>query len=128
MLAKRLATIIPPLVLDEALETTRRHSVAGKIDDNTSLMTKRPFRSPHHTISYDTLVGSGTIPTRVFNQKHPIFVQILAQNADAYGQHPDPWRLRSGRQDWRRTKNHLPEIRVRGWLASLPRLLKVAAR
>jgi magnesium chelatase family protein len=51
MLAKRLPTIIPPLILDEALETTKIHSVAGKIDDNISLMTKRPFRAPHHTIS-----------------------------------------------------------------------------
>jgi magnesium chelatase family protein len=62
MLAKRLATIIPPLVLDEALETTKIHSVAGKIDDNTSLMTRRPFRSPHHTISDVALVGGGTFP------------------------------------------------------------------
>ncbi len=51
MLAKRLPTIIPPLTLDEALETTKIHSVAGKIDNNTALMTHRPFRSPHHTIS-----------------------------------------------------------------------------
>ena len=53
MLAKRLATIIPPLILEEALETTKIHSVAGKIDDHTALMTKRLFRSPHHTISED---------------------------------------------------------------------------
>jgi magnesium chelatase family protein len=51
MLAKRLPTIIPPFTLDEALETTRIHSVAGKIYDNRSLMIRRPFRSPHHTIS-----------------------------------------------------------------------------
>jgi magnesium chelatase family protein len=51
MLAKRLPTIIPPLILEEALETTKIHSVAGKIDDDTPLMTRRPFRSPHHTIS-----------------------------------------------------------------------------
>jgi magnesium chelatase family protein len=51
MLAKRLPTIIPPLTLEEALETTKIHSVAGKIDNHTALMTKRPFRSPHHTIS-----------------------------------------------------------------------------
>ena len=62
MLAKRLPAIIPPLMLDEALETTKIHSVAGKIDDNTSLMTKRPFRSPHHTISDVALVGGGTFP------------------------------------------------------------------
>lgn len=62
MLAKRIATIIPPLILDEALETTKIHSVAGKIDDNTALMTRRPFRSPHHTISDVALVGGGTFP------------------------------------------------------------------
>jgi magnesium chelatase family protein len=62
MLAKRLPTIIPPLILEEALETTKIHSVAGKIDDNTALMTKRPFRSPHHTISDVALVGGGTFP------------------------------------------------------------------
>ncbi len=62
MLAKRLPTIIPPLMLDEALETTKIHSVAGKIDNNTSLMTRRPFRSPHHTISDVALVGGGTYP------------------------------------------------------------------
>jgi magnesium chelatase family protein len=62
MLAKRLATIIPPLTLEEALETTKIHSVAGKIDDHSSLMTKRPFRSPHHTISDVALVGGGTNP------------------------------------------------------------------
>jgi magnesium chelatase family protein len=62
MLAKRVATIIPPLTLEEALETTKIHSVAGKIDDHTALMTKRPFRSPHHTISDVALVGGGTFP------------------------------------------------------------------
>jgi len=62
MLAKRLGTILPPLILEEALETTKIHSVAGKIDDNTSLMTRRPFRSPHHTISDVALVGGGTFP------------------------------------------------------------------
>jgi magnesium chelatase family protein len=62
MLAKRIPTIIPPLTLEEALETTKIHSVAGKIDDHTALMTRRPFRSPHHTISDVALVGGGTFP------------------------------------------------------------------
>ncbi|HUX94451.1 MAG TPA: YifB family Mg chelatase-like AAA ATPase [Bacteroidales bacterium] len=62
MLAKRLPTIIPPLTLEEALETTKIHSVAGKIDNHSSLMTRRPFRSPHHTISDVALVGGGTFP------------------------------------------------------------------
>ncbi|WP_430817304.1 ATP-binding protein [Carboxylicivirga sp. RSCT41] len=51
MLAKRLASILPPLTLDEALETTKIHSVAGKTGNDTALITQRPFRSPHHTIS-----------------------------------------------------------------------------
>jgi magnesium chelatase family protein len=62
MLAKRIPSIIPPLTLEEALETTKIHSVAGKIDDHTALMTRRPFRSPHHTISDVALVGGGTFP------------------------------------------------------------------
>jgi magnesium chelatase family protein len=51
MLAKRIPTIIPPLTLEEPLETTKIHSVVGKINDHSALMTRRPFRSPHHTIS-----------------------------------------------------------------------------
>lgn len=62
MLAKRLPTIIPTLNLEEALETTKIHSVAGKIERESSLITKRPFRSPHHTISDVALVGGGTWP------------------------------------------------------------------
>jgi magnesium chelatase family protein len=62
MLAKRFATILPPLTIQEALETTKIHSVAGRIGKNTSLMTTRPFRSPHHTISDVALVGGGTFP------------------------------------------------------------------
>ncbi|MFN8290027.1 MAG: YifB family Mg chelatase-like AAA ATPase [Chitinophagaceae bacterium] len=62
MLAKRLPTILPPLSLQEALETTKIHSVAGKLPDNATLISKRPFRSPHHTISDVALVGGGGIP------------------------------------------------------------------
>ncbi len=62
MLAKRVPTILPPLTLREALETTKIHSVAGKIGTETSLMTIRPFRSPHHTISDVALVGGGSYP------------------------------------------------------------------
>jgi len=62
MLAKRLPTILPPLTLHEALETTKIHSVAGKLGANTSLISKRPFRSPHHTISDVALVGGGGVP------------------------------------------------------------------
>ncbi len=62
MLAKRLPTILPPLSLQEALETTKIHSVAGKLPENATLISKRPFRSPHHTISDVALVGGGTNP------------------------------------------------------------------
>ena len=62
MLAKRLPTILPPLTLQEALETTKIHSVAGKLPENATLISKRPFRSPHHTISDAGLVGGGGIP------------------------------------------------------------------
>jgi magnesium chelatase family protein len=62
MLAKRLPTIIPPLSLQEALETTKIHSVAGKIDKNAGIVAKRPFRAPHHTISNVGLVGGGSNP------------------------------------------------------------------
>jgi len=62
MLAKRLPTILPPLSLPEALETTKIHSVAGKINEQTSLIAQRPFRSPHHTISNVAMVGGGSFP------------------------------------------------------------------
>ena len=62
MMAKRIVSILPPLTLQEALETTKIHSVAGKLGGHVSLMTERPFRSPHHTISDVALVGGGTYP------------------------------------------------------------------
>ncbi|WP_462219599.1 YifB family Mg chelatase-like AAA ATPase [Ferruginibacter sp.] len=62
MLAKRLPTILPPLSLQEALETTKIHSVAGKLPENATIISKRPFRSPHHTISDVALVGGGGNP------------------------------------------------------------------
>ena len=62
MLAKRIPTILPPLSLHEALETTKIHSVAGKLPENSTLISKRPFRSPHHTISDVALVCCGGIP------------------------------------------------------------------
>ena len=62
MLAKRIPTILPPLNLQEALETTKIHSVAGKLQPDTMLVARRPFRSPHHTISDMALVGGGGIP------------------------------------------------------------------
>jgi len=62
MLAKRLPTILPPLSMEESLETTKIHSVAGQLKSRISLMTKRPFRAPHHTTSDVALVGGGTHP------------------------------------------------------------------
>jgi magnesium chelatase family protein len=62
MLAKRMPTIMPPLTLQEALETTKIHSVAGKLQSNAALVAQRPFRSPHHTISDVALVGGGGNP------------------------------------------------------------------
>ena len=62
MLARRLPSILPPLTLHEALETTKIHSVAGKLDTNSSLIAQRPFRAPHHTISDVALVGGGGNP------------------------------------------------------------------
>ncbi|NOU45503.1 MAG: YifB family Mg chelatase-like AAA ATPase [Bacteroidales bacterium] len=62
MLAKRLPSILPPLTLEEALETTKIHSVSGLLGKNTSMVNVRPFRSPHHTISDAGLVGGGTYP------------------------------------------------------------------
>ncbi|MEI7662089.1 MAG: YifB family Mg chelatase-like AAA ATPase [Bacteroidota bacterium] len=62
MLAKRLPSILPPLNMQEAVETTKIHSVAGKLGSNRSLVSIRPFRAPHHTVSNVALVGGGSIP------------------------------------------------------------------
>ena len=62
MLARRLPGILPPLTLDEALDVTRIHSVAGLLPMGKAIVTTRPFRAPHHTVSYAGLIGGGTIP------------------------------------------------------------------
>ena len=62
MLARRLPGILPPMTVEESLETTKIHSVAGKLPRNCSLITTRPFRAPHHTISNIALIGGGTFP------------------------------------------------------------------
>src|SRR5438128_2636943 len=63
MLSKRIRTIIPPMSLDEAIETTKIHSIAGFLDGEKSFVATRPFRSPHHTISDIGLLGGGAFPT-----------------------------------------------------------------
>jgi magnesium chelatase family protein len=62
MLARRFPSILPPLTFEEALETTKIHSVAGVLDAEAGLVTQRPFRAPHHTISDAGLIGGGVIP------------------------------------------------------------------
>jgi len=62
MLAKRFPSILPPLTFDEALETTKIHSIAGILPKNKAIITERPFRSPHHTVSDAALVGGGSFP------------------------------------------------------------------
>lgn len=62
MLARRIPSILPDLTFEEALETTKIHSIAGKIERDTALITTRPFRAPHHTISSISLIGGGRIP------------------------------------------------------------------
>ncbi len=62
MLAKRLPTVLPPMTFGEALETTKIHSVSGILPDGQSLVCRRPFRSPHHTLSAPSMVGGGAIP------------------------------------------------------------------
>lgn len=87
MLAKRLPSILPPLTTDEALETTKIHSVAGLVGANKGLLTKRPFRSPHHTVSDVALVGGGVnfqskweMCKVVGNKSLIIFIFIKTQN------------------------------------------------
>ena len=61
-MARRLPTILPDLTFEEALEITKIHSVAGKLKNNSSIITQRPFRAPHHTVSATSIVGGGRIP------------------------------------------------------------------
>ena len=62
MLARRLPTILPPMTKEEALEVTKIYSIAGLLNNKSNLMNRRPFRSPHHTITLSALIGGGTVP------------------------------------------------------------------
>ena len=93
MLARRLPTIIPPLSLHEALETTKIHSVAGMLPSNAALITTRPFRAPHHTISDVALVGGGTNLAgaqrrAVFGRAAGVQTQCAGSVATAHGRAP----------------------------------------
>jgi magnesium chelatase family protein len=74
MMAKRLPSILPPLSLAESLETTQIHSVAGKLPSGTSLISQRPFRSPHHTVSQVAMTGGGNraLPGEVSMAHHGV--------------------------------------------------------
>ena len=62
MMARRIPTILPDLTFEEALETTKIHSIAGTLPKDVPIITTRPFRAPHHTVSGTSLVGGGRIP------------------------------------------------------------------
>ena len=95
MLAKRLPTIMPPLTLREALETTKIHSVAGRIAHDTSLMTRRPFRSPHHTISDVALVGGGNYrsPANLLAHNGVLFLDELPEFKRTSGVMRNHWKI-----------------------------------
>ena len=83
MLAKRLATILPPLTLDEALETTKIHSIVGLLKSGQALVTQRPFRAPHHTAS-----DAGLLPA-LLASRVPVELcltsNVLSQSVPSYG-------------------------------------------
>jgi magnesium chelatase family protein len=89
MLARRLPTILPPMTFDEAIETTKIHSVAGLLSDKDGLIGTRPFRSPHHTISNGGLIGGGTaLPVPVPNgagiyNQSPVFLLTFGEDNHA---------------------------------------------
>jgi hypothetical protein len=85
MLARRLTTILPAMTLVEAIETTRIHRVAGRTGTRTALVTTRPFRAPHHTISDVGLIGGGHVPMpgEVSLAHHGMLFLMNCQSADA---------------------------------------------
>ena len=77
MLARRIPSILPDLTFEEALEITKIHSISGKLTQKCPLITTRPFRSPHHTITTSSLVGGGRIPKPRRNQFSTLWCFIL---------------------------------------------------
>ena len=77
MLSRRIPTILPELSFEEALEITKIHSIAGTLPKDTPIITNRPFRSPHHTISASSLVGGGRIPKPRRNKPRTLWSSIF---------------------------------------------------
>ena len=80
MLARRIPSILPSLSFEEALEITKIHSIAGTLPQGIPLITTRPFRAPHHTISSVSLVGGGRIPKPRRNKPCTLWSSILRRN------------------------------------------------
>lgn len=76
MMARRIPGILPDLSFEEALEITKIHSIAGTLPKDTPIITKRPYRAPHHTVSASSLVGGGTIPKPRRNKPSPLWSTI----------------------------------------------------
>lgn len=77
MMARRISSILPDLSFEEALEITKIHSIAGILSKDTSIITKRPYRAPHHTVSASSLVGGGRIPKPRRNKSSTLWSTIF---------------------------------------------------
>lgn len=113
MLAQRLPTILPPLTLHESLETTKIHSVAGILPGNSGLVSIRPFRSPHHTISDVALVGGGSNPAPgeiSLAHNGVLFLDELPNSNEPFWRYSDNL--------WRIEKSRYPELKFH-WIIQL---------